>query len=94
MRESFQCIENIYLDNINLYNNIDSLRESFFVSHIRQDYSIEYSTVGDFEVDDRFLFEIGGRNKKSKISPTPHPNFNLLFSPSRTTSPLWSRYSR
>lgn len=61
--------DKIYLDNINLYNilceqeNIGSVRESFFVSQLKVDHAILYSSVGDFAVDDQWLFEIGGKNK-------------------------------
>ena len=61
--------DKIYLDNINLYNilcdnqNSGALRESFFVSQIKVEHSIKYSQVGDFLVDDKHLFEIGGKNK-------------------------------
>ncbi len=61
--------DKIYLDNINLYNilcsnyNKGSLRESFFVSQIKIDHTVKYANKGDFEVDDTFTFEIGGKNK-------------------------------
>jgi len=64
--------DKIYLDNINLYNilcsdhNIGSLRESFFVSQIKIDHSVKYSNIGDFQIDDRYIFEIGGKNKGFK----------------------------
>lgn len=61
--------DKIYLDNINLYNilcdnkNEGSLRESFFISQIKQAHTVKYSAIGDFKVDDTYLFEIGGKNK-------------------------------
>lgn len=61
--------DKIYLENINLYNtlcsdqNIGSLRESFFVSQIKINHTIKYAQKGDFEVDDTYTFEIGGKNK-------------------------------
>ncbi len=64
--------DKIYLDNINLYNilcseqNIGSLRESFFVSQLKVAYSVKYSNIGDFKIDDNFIFEIGGKNKSFK----------------------------
>jgi len=60
------------LDNINLYNilcsdyNNGSLRESFFVSQIKVNYTIKYSNIGDFQVDNSAIFEIGGKNKSFK----------------------------
>ncbi len=64
--------EKIYLENINLYNvlcnnkNIGSLRESFFVSQLKVEHTIKYAQKGDFLVDDRYLFEIGGKKKDFK----------------------------
>ena len=64
--------DKIYLENINLYNilcsdkNTGSLRESFFVSQIKIYQNIKYSNIGDFIVDDKYIFEIGGKNKSFK----------------------------
>lgn len=61
--------DKIYLENTNLYNilcsnqNIGSIRESFFVSQLKTVSSIKYSEIGDFVVDDRYIFEIGGKSK-------------------------------
>lgn len=61
--------DKIYLDNINLYNilchvkNEGSLRESFFISQVKGSYDIAYNPKGDFKVNNRYVFEIGGRNK-------------------------------
>ncbi len=71
--------DKIYLENINLYNilcseqNIGSLRESFFVSQIKINHTIKYAQKGDFEVDDKYTFEIGGKNKSfNQIQNIPH----------------------
>ena len=64
--------DKIYLENINLYNilcdnqNSGSLRESFFVSQLKQKYSVKYAHHGDFTVNDRYIFEVGGKNKSFK----------------------------
>lgn len=61
--------DKIYLENINLYNilcsnkNSGSLRESFFVSQVKINSSLKYAKIGDFIVNDKYLFEIGGKNK-------------------------------
>lgn len=61
--------DKIYLENTNLYNilcsnkNIGSIRESFFVSQIKIAHDIKYAPKGDFIVDDKYTFEIGGKNK-------------------------------
>lgn len=64
--------DKIYLENINLYNilcsekNSGSMRESFFISQIKIYYNLVYSNIGDFKVDDTYIFEVGGKNKSFK----------------------------
>jgi len=59
----------LYLNNTNLNyaycDNQDNgtLRESFFVNQLDKDYEINYSKIGDFLVDNRYIVEIGGKNK-------------------------------
>jgi len=61
--------DKIYLENINLYNilcdnqNQGNLRESFFISQLKQKYSIKYSKIGDFKLQNIYLVEVGGKNK-------------------------------
>ena len=71
--------DKIYLENINLYNilcsdkNIGSIRESFFISQLKIYHNIKYSKIGDFIVDDKYVFEIGGKNKKfNQIKDIPN----------------------
>jgi len=64
--------DKIYLENINLYNilcsnkNIGSLRESFFVSQTKINHDVKYLNIGDFIIDDKFIIEVGGKNKSFK----------------------------
>lgn len=64
--------DKIYLENINLYNilcsnqNLGNLRESFFISQIKQTHNVKYSSIGDFIIDDKYIFEVGGKNKSFK----------------------------
>ncbi len=61
--------EKLYLDNTNLFsifcNNpkIGTLRETFFASQVSYNHTINYPKSGDFIVDDRYIFEIGGKDK-------------------------------
>lgn len=61
--------QKLYLSNTNLNSadcensDIGTLRESFFVNQLRDNNKIEYSQVGDFLVDDKYIFEVGGKNK-------------------------------
>ncbi len=59
--------EKIYLDNTNLLNiaesEIGTARETFFLNTLSQNYDVTYPVKGDFLVENKFLFEVGGRNK-------------------------------
>ncbi len=43
-----------------------TLREVFFISMLKEKFSITLSTIGDFLVDKKYTFEIGGKNKDVK----------------------------
>ena len=59
----------LYLNNPNLYHcyceesEKGTIRETFFMNMLRVDHTLRYPKRGDFWVDDRYLFEIGGKNK-------------------------------
>lgn len=62
--------DKIWLNNPNLsyalsngYPDEGSLRESFFVSQLRWFHDITLAEKGDFMVDNKYVFEIGGKNK-------------------------------
>ncbi len=63
--------EKIYFDNSNLYYaycdnpNIGTIREVFFKSMLIN-HSLEIPKRGDFLVDNKYLFEIGGKSKSYK----------------------------
>jgi len=62
----------LYLYNPNLYFaycrniQIGTIRESFFANIFVDIFDINYSKIGDFVIDDRYTFEIGGKNKSFK----------------------------
>jgi hypothetical protein len=62
----------LYLNNTNLNyaycdnQDIGTLRESFFVNQIDKNHKIAYSKIGDFLLDNRYIVEIGGKNKSFK----------------------------
>jgi len=66
---SLEKPEKIYLSNPNLIHAFSSqgdkgnIRETFFLSMLGVNHSLKAPLKGDFCVDDRYLFEIGGRNK-------------------------------
>lgn len=62
--------EKIYLDNTNLMAacteniNTGTLRETFFLNQLRSSgHIVLYPETGDFLVDGRYLFEVGGKKK-------------------------------
>lgn len=65
--------EKVYLNNPNLiYTLTDSTvntgtsRETFFFNQLRVSHSLNASDTGDFMVDEKYIFEIGGKNKTRK----------------------------
>lgn len=65
--------EKLFFENTNyLYaiKNTDpnkgSIRETFFFNQLSQDYQLTYPDNGDFIVNDKYIFEVGGKNKTYK----------------------------
>jgi len=62
----------LYLHNTNLYYAYcknakqGTIRETFFANTINQGYEILHTKIGDFLVDEKYIFEIGGKNKSFK----------------------------
>lgn len=62
--------EKLYLNNTNIFyifaseSKIGTIRETFFVSQLKHIHNIEISDKGDFFIDNKFTFEVGGENKK------------------------------
>lgn len=65
--------EKIYLNNPNLIYaltdssaNLGTSRETFFFNQLKVSHSVKWTEKGDFAVDGKYIFEIGGKNKTSK----------------------------
>ena len=65
--------EKIYLENTNLAytlaeknTDIGNMRETFFLNQLSYNHTVEYPNSGDFWVEKKFLFEIGGKSKSGK----------------------------
>lgn len=62
----------ILLDNSNLAFalvsdvNKGSLRETFFVNQLSHQHKITYAEKADFVIDEKYIFEIGGKDKGTK----------------------------
>lgn len=61
--------EKIYLDNTNLFSifctepKIGTIRETFFASSLAYAHRLDYPKQGDFLIDNRYIFEVGGKDK-------------------------------
>lgn len=64
--------EKLYLGNTNLNfsycNNSEAgtIREEFFANQLQSNHQIHYAKSGDFLVDEKYTFEVGGKNKDFK----------------------------
>ncbi len=65
--------EKLYLENTNYMfalqpdkTNIGTLRETFFLNQLSENHVVTYPDTGDFLVDDKYLFEVGGKDKSQK----------------------------
>jgi len=65
--------EKLFLQHPNFYyalggekTNIGNIRETFFVNQLSVKNTVETSEIGDFKIDQTYLFEIGGKDKGFK----------------------------
>ncbi|MBC8265504.1 MAG: ATP-binding protein [Flavobacteriales bacterium] len=65
--------DKIYLENTNLsyalsldVPNKGNIRETFFYNQLKKNNSLTYPEKGDFLVNNKYLFEVGGRSKTAK----------------------------
>jgi uncharacterized protein len=65
--------DKIYLQNPNLMvaltaetTNPGNLREAFFLNQVNTVHNVNYSRTGDFIVDNKTIFEIGGKSKSPR----------------------------
>ena len=61
--------DKIFLGNSNLMHTLcptvdkGNERETFFLSQLRTGHDVRYPSQGDFIIDDKYLFEVGGKTK-------------------------------
>ncbi|MBN1924596.1 MAG: ATP-binding protein [Prolixibacteraceae bacterium] len=73
--------QKIYINNTNLMwvisnegVNQGTVRETFFLNQLKHICKIDYPRLGDFIVNDKYVFEIGGKSKTSKqLKGFEHP---------------------
>ncbi len=69
-----------------------NIRETFFYNQVSNKHQVSYSDKGDFLVDGRYIFEIGGKNKTSgQISGIENSFLALdnIETGNRKDIPLW-----
>lgn len=71
--------DKIYINNPNLMYaltpqvDVGTLRETFFQNQLSQSHDVRYPKAGDFLVDMKYLFEVGGKGKGfSQIKDIPY----------------------
>jgi predicted AAA+ superfamily ATPase len=88
----------LFLDNTNLAFMFSprfdkgALRETFFANQVGFQHMLNFPTQGDFLVDERYTFEVGGKNKNRKqLGSTPKAFLALddIEYGSGSTIPLW-----
>ena len=61
--------DKIYIDNPTLmyaltsHVDVGTLRETFFINQLSQAHEVRYPATGDFLIDRKYLFEVGGKGK-------------------------------
>ncbi len=64
--------EKLYLNNTNIFytfvgeSKVGTIRETFFVSQVKHLHKLEVPAKGDFLVDGKYTFEVGGESKGFK----------------------------
>jgi hypothetical protein len=91
--------EKIYFENTNLAyalggdTNIGTIRETFVFNQLKQQFSITSFAQGDFLVDNKFVFEVGGKSKSNKQIESFPDSFRVLddydFTSIKNVIPIW-----
>lgn len=65
--------DKLYLNNTNLcyalgnsMHDVGNVRETFFINQLSVNHTVSYPIKGDFLIDGKVLFEVGGKNKSYK----------------------------
>lgn len=69
-----------------------NLKETFFINQLSVGHRVSYPSQGDFSVDGKWTFEIGGRNKKRQQIKGIEKSFRVIDDseyPVTDALPLW-----
>ena len=93
--------DKLLFDNTNILNSyakeykidveIGTVRETFFASCFEDNLTLYYSDIGDFKVD-KYIFEVGGKNKTFKQIANEEEGFLVIdtdFTTHKRKVPLW-----
>lgn len=91
--------EKVYLENTNFAYALSqespdkgSLRETFFLNQLSAQHKVTYPEKGDFLIDEKYLFEVGGKTKTQKQIAGVENSFvaadDIAFGVENTI-PLW-----
>lgn len=72
--------------------DIGNIRETFFLNQLRVKHKVTYPSKGDFLIDEKYLFEIGGQTKTQKqIAGIDHAFIAAdgIEYPDKNKIPLW-----
>lgn len=96
---ALQKPEKIHLDNTNFSYALSlskpekgNLRETFFVNQLSSQHEMRYPGKGDFIADEKYVFEIGGKNKSNIQIRGTLNSFRVLDDteyPGSDAIPLW-----
>ncbi|HPE87042.1 MAG: AAA family ATPase [Bacteroidales bacterium] len=96
---TLQKPEKIFLENTNMIHALaegapenGNIRETFFFNQLSGSHNVKAPRKGDFEVNQKYLFEVGGRSKtKKQIAGVPNSYLALddIDSGYKNEIPLW-----
>lgn len=71
--------------------NVVNLRETYFFNQVSVKHQVSHPKYGDFLVDNKYIFEIGGANKtREQISGLPNAYLAIdIENGSGSRIPLW-----
>jgi predicted AAA+ superfamily ATPase len=92
--------EKLYLKNTNISyalaieDKIESIRETFFVSQLKEDFSLRLNSDGDFILDDKYILQIGIKSRDLKQTSIENSQNSYLVIDTDSTEdkfkiPLW-----
>ena len=90
--------EKLYLNNTNMFYcfgedaKIGTIRETFFVSQLKEQFNVEVSSQGDFVVNNKYTFEVGGEGKSFHQIKDLEQSYLVIDTDSTENSkkiPLW-----